>query len=147
MRFKGLGGAALLLLASLTAPAFAADQIGSAVRIVNKVTGEIDQQQRQLKTNDAVNQNEAIDVAADSLGPAAVGSTAFELASSRGVDVPLISDEDIVAARRWLWQRCRILAEPGGSVALASLLTGAVAVHPGDTVVVVISGGNNPTIP
>ena len=58
-----------------------------------------------------------------------------------------IVDEDIVAARRWLWQRCRILAEPGGSVALASLLTGAVAVHPGDTVVVVISGGNNPTIP
>jgi threonine dehydratase len=86
-------------------------------------------------------------VAADSLGPAEVGSTAFELASAHGVDVPLVSDEDIVAARRWLWQRCRILAEPGGSVALASLLTGAVKVHPGDTVVVVVSGGNNPTIP
>ena len=86
-------------------------------------------------------------VAADSLGPAEVGSTAFELASAHGVDVPLISDEDIVAARRWLWQRCRILAEPGASVALASLLTGAVKVHPGDTVVVVISGGNDPTIP
>ncbi len=38
------------------------------MRIVNKVTGEIDQRQRDLKTSDAVNQNEAIAVAADSLG-------------------------------------------------------------------------------
>lgn len=70
MRFKAIGGATLLLcaFACLSLPASAADQIGSAVRIVNKVTGEIDQQQRQLKTNDAVNQNEAIDVATDSLG-------------------------------------------------------------------------------
>lgn len=65
---KSLRAATLLLLASASLPASAADQIGSAVRIVNKVTGEIDQQQRQLKTNDAVNQNEAIDVAPDSLG-------------------------------------------------------------------------------
>jgi opacity protein-like surface antigen len=68
MRFTALGGAALALLALSAAPASAADKIGSAVRIVNKVTGEIDQQQRQLKTDDAVNQNEAIEVSADSLG-------------------------------------------------------------------------------
>ncbi len=68
MRFKALGGAALALLALSTVPASAADKIGSAVRIVNKVTGEIDQQQRQLKTDDAVNQNEAIEVSSDSLG-------------------------------------------------------------------------------
>jgi opacity protein-like surface antigen len=68
MRFKALGGAGLVLLAFFALPASAADKIGSAVRIVNTVTGEIDQQQRQLKTNDAVNQNEAIEVSADSLG-------------------------------------------------------------------------------
>jgi hypothetical protein len=48
MRFKALGGAALALLALSAVPGSAADQIGSAVRIVNKVTGEIDQQQRRL---------------------------------------------------------------------------------------------------
>jgi opacity protein-like surface antigen len=68
MRFTALGGAAVSLLVLSSAAAFAADKIGSAVRIVNKVTGEIDQQQRQLKTDDAVNQNEAIEVSADSLG-------------------------------------------------------------------------------
>ncbi|MTD93382.1 hypothetical protein GIW81_03410 [Hyphomicrobium sp. xq] len=68
MRFKAVGGATLVLLALSAVPASAADKIGSAVRIVNKVTGEIDQQQRQLKTDDAVNQNEAIEVSSDSLG-------------------------------------------------------------------------------
>ncbi len=68
MRFKAVGRAAFALLALSAVPASAADKIGSAVRIVNKVTGEIDQQQRQLKTDDAVNQNEAIEVSSDSLG-------------------------------------------------------------------------------
>ena len=58
---------ASLVLCMAASTAFA-EPIGSAVRIVNKVTGEIDQRQRALKANDAVNQNEAIEVAADSLG-------------------------------------------------------------------------------
>ncbi len=86
-------------------------------------------------------------VAADSLGPAEIGATAFSLARHDGIDVPLVSDDEIVAARHWLWQRCRLLAEPGASVALAALMTGAVEVAAGRTVVVVVSGGNNPVIP
>ena len=57
-----------LLVSCMAASSVLAEPIGSAVRIVNKVTGEIDQRQRELKTSDAVNQNEAIAVAADSLG-------------------------------------------------------------------------------
>jgi threonine dehydratase len=86
-------------------------------------------------------------VAADSLGPAEIGATAFGLAHDDGIEVPLVSDDEIIATRRWLWQRCRLLAEPGASVALAALMTGAVEVAEGDTVVVVVSGGNNPVIP
>ncbi len=56
------------LVSCMAASSGLAEPIGSAVRIVNKVTGEIDQRQRNLKTSDAVNQNEAIAVAADSLG-------------------------------------------------------------------------------
>ena len=56
------------LVSCMAASSGLAEPIGSAVRIVNKVTGEIDQRQRDLKTSDAVNQNEAIAVAADSLG-------------------------------------------------------------------------------
>jgi threonine dehydratase len=86
-------------------------------------------------------------VAADSLGAATIGRHAFAVASDLRAQPATVSDEDILAARRWLWERCRILAEPGAAAPLAALMTGAVGVHPGDTVVVVISGGNNPAIP
>jgi opacity protein-like surface antigen len=69
MKSNSFIAASLALIVSCMAASSAfAEPIGSAVRIVNKVTGEIDQRQRQLKTADAVNQNEAIAVAADSLG-------------------------------------------------------------------------------
>ena len=56
------------LVSCMAASTAFAEPIGAAVRIVNTVTGEIDQRQRALKANDPVNQNEAIEVAADSLG-------------------------------------------------------------------------------
>ena len=83
----------------------------------------------------------------DSLGAGTVGWRAVACAQSAAVEVPLFSDADIVSARQWLWQRCRVLAEPGACVPLAALMTGGVTVQPGDTVVVVISGGNDPRIP
>ncbi|MEP6528240.1 MAG: pyridoxal-phosphate dependent enzyme, partial [Nocardioidaceae bacterium] len=86
-------------------------------------------------------------VAVDSLGAGTAGSLALACAQSTGVTVPLVNDEDIVSARQWLWQRCRVLAEPGACVPLAAVLAGAVTAQPGDTVVVVVSGGNDPRIP
>ncbi|MGQ0671979.1 MAG: outer membrane beta-barrel protein [Hyphomicrobium sp.] len=52
------------------APALAApgDPIGSAVRIVNSVTAEIDQAQRALAQGDGVKQNEVIAAAQDAIG-------------------------------------------------------------------------------
>jgi opacity protein-like surface antigen len=61
---------ALLAWATLifTCAAYAAEPVGSAVRIVNRVTGSLDQQQRSLAVGDGVSQNETVEVAADSLG-------------------------------------------------------------------------------
>jgi threonine dehydratase len=86
-------------------------------------------------------------VAADALGAATVGEHAFAVANDLGAEAVLVSDDDILTARRWLWERCRVLAEPGAAAPVAALIAGAVAVHPGDTVVAVVSGGNNPTLP
>jgi threonine dehydratase len=86
-------------------------------------------------------------VAADSLGAAMIGEHAFAVATELQTEPAIVSDDDIVAARRWLWERCRVLAEPGATAPLAALMTGAVSVHPDDTVVAVVSGGNNPTLP
>ncbi len=85
--------------------------------------------------------------AADSLGPPRIGRIAFETARRLGTTPVLVDEAGILAARRFLWQRVRVLAEPGAAVALAALATGRVDVPHGGTVVVVVSGGNNPQIP
>ncbi len=85
--------------------------------------------------------------AADSLGPPQIGRLAYAVATAHGTSSVLVSEEALLAARRFLWQRVRVLAEPGASVALAALMSGQVRPRPGSTVVVVVSGGNNPAIP
>lgn len=89
----------------------------------------------------------AAGVAADALGPLSIGRHAFETARALGA-VPLLVGEDaIVEARRFLWERVRVLAEPAASVPLAALMSGVVPVEAGSTVALVVSGGNNPSIP
>src|SRR4051794_6555006 len=82
-------------------------------------------------------------VAADSLGAPFIGDIAFEVATEQEVKAVLIGEDDIVAARGFLWDRLRVLAEPGACVALAAVLTGAVPVSARQSVVAVVSGGNN----
>ena len=89
----------------------------------------------------------AAGAAADSLGPPRIGRLGYETAARHGTTSVLVDEESLLAARRFLWERVRVLAEPGASAALAALMSGRVAVHPGSTVVVVVSGGNNPALP
>lgn len=86
-------------------------------------------------------------VAADSMGAAVAGDIAYQVASQRGEAPVLVPDEAIVAARRFLWDKCRVLAEPGGATALAALLSGAFRPGSDDTTVVIVSGGNHADIP
>jgi threonine dehydratase len=56
-------------------------------------------------------------------------------------EVVTVSDEQIVQAMRWLFQRCKLVVEPSGACALAALLAGTVPVD-GERVGVVLSGAN-----
>ena len=60
-------------------------------------------------------------VAADSLAPRRIGELVFPIARAFVERVVLVRDEAIVEAQRTLWERLRIVAEPGGAAALASL--------------------------
>jgi len=86
-------------------------------------------------------------VAADALGPPRIGELAFATATRLGSSSVLVDDASVLAARRFLWDRVRVLAEPAACVALAAVLTGRVEPQPGSTTVVVVSGGNNATLP
>lgn len=81
-------------------------------------------------------------VAADSLGARRLGDIAFDVAVRCGVRSGLVSDDAIMAARRLLWQQCRLAVEHGAATALAALLEGAYAPRPDESVAVVLCGAN-----
>jgi threonine dehydratase len=81
-------------------------------------------------------------VAADSLGARQVGALMFPLAQAYIGTSVLVADEAIQAAQRLLWERLRLIAEPGGATALAALLSGAWVPPSGALVGVVLCGAN-----
>lgn len=86
-------------------------------------------------------------VAGDSLGAPRVGAIGYAVAQMHAASVVLVPESRILEARRLLWSQLRVLAEPGACVALAAVAGGQVVVPRGSTIVVVISGGNNATLP
>ncbi|MGH3410112.1 MAG: pyridoxal-phosphate dependent enzyme, partial [Streptosporangiaceae bacterium] len=78
----------------------------------------------------------------DSLAPRQVGELTFAIISERAHAVVLVSDEAILDAQRLLWERLRIVAEPGGVTALAAVLSGGYRPEPGEHLGVVVSGAN-----
>jgi threonine dehydratase len=81
-------------------------------------------------------------IAADALAPARVGELMFPIASAHVESAVLVTDDDIRAARRALWDRARILVEPAGACAYAALLAGVYRPAQGERVGVVLSGAN-----
>jgi threo-3-hydroxy-L-aspartate ammonia-lyase len=69
------------------------------------------------------------------------GERPWEVIRALVDDVVTVSDDELVAAMRLLFERAKVVAEPSGASALAALLAGRVALR-GGTVGVVISGGN-----
>jgi threonine dehydratase len=81
-------------------------------------------------------------IAADSLAPMRVGELMFPIAQRHVDRVVLVSDEEIRAAQRMLWELLRIVAEPGGAAAFAALLSGGYQPRPRERVGVLLCGGN-----
>ncbi|HEX2410846.1 MAG TPA: pyridoxal-phosphate dependent enzyme [Solirubrobacteraceae bacterium] len=70
------------------------------------------------------------------------GERTFPVIRERVDGVVLASDAEIVDAMRFLFERCKTVAEPSGACAVAALLAGRVPDARGLRVGVTISGGN-----
>ncbi|MCA0011212.1 threonine/serine dehydratase [Mesorhizobium sp. B292B1B] len=81
-------------------------------------------------------------IAADSLAPKRVGEMMFPIAEAFVERSILVSDDDIVAAQKALWDRVRIISEPGGAAAFGAILSGRYAPAPGERVAVLVCGAN-----
>ena len=69
------------------------------------------------------------------------GERTFAVVSALVDDIATVSDDEIVAAMRFLFERMKIVVEPSGASALAALMAGHVALD-GARAGVVLSGGN-----
>jgi threonine dehydratase len=76
---------------------------------------------------------------ADGLQAPAPGELTFEVNRRLVDEVVTVTDEEIVAAMTFLFDRLKLVVEPSGAVGVAALLTGRVR---GTRVGVVLSGGN-----
>lgn len=81
-------------------------------------------------------------IAADSLAPKRVGEMMFPIAEAFVERSLLVSDDDIIAAQKALWDRVRIISEPGGAAAFAAILSGRYQPSAGERVAVLVCGAN-----
>ena len=81
------------------------------------------------------------DTIADGQRLTILGAVPFEVIRRRVDAVVPVTDAEIVAAMRMLFERLKLVAEPSGAIALAAVLAGKVDVA-GRRVGVIVSGGN-----
>jgi threonine dehydratase len=77
----------------------------------------------------------------DALLAPSPGAIGFALNRKNLTDAFTVSDDQALAAVAYAFRELKLVVEPGGAVALAALLAGRYDCH-GQTVVVVLSGGN-----
>lgn len=85
-------------------------------------------------------------VAVDSLAPPRIGELNLSVLATYLDGVVLVSDDEIRETQHLLWDRLRLVAEPGGCAALAAVLSGRGRMAAGAVVVVVISGANTTAV-
>ncbi|HEY5664735.1 MAG TPA: pyridoxal-phosphate dependent enzyme, partial [Ilumatobacter sp.] len=81
-------------------------------------------------------------IAADALGATRLGSHPWDALHRVGATSVVVSDADVVAARRQLWSWLRIVVEPAAAAPVAALITGAWRPTPGTHIGIVVCGAN-----
>jgi threonine dehydratase len=81
-------------------------------------------------------------IAADSLAPRRVGTFVYPIAKRHVDQVVLVPDDAIKRAQVALWDKLRVVVEPGGAAAFAAFISGRYEPRPGEHVGILLSGGN-----
>lgn len=79
---------------------------------------------------------------ADALMLTTPGELAFELGRRLLDGIVTVTDEELIEAMRFLFERMKLVAEPGGAAAVAALVAGRLETEPEDRIGVILSGGN-----
>jgi threo-3-hydroxy-L-aspartate ammonia-lyase len=119
--------------------ATAAKALRPGIRVVGVEPEEGDDTRRSLAAGERVHVGVPRTIA-DGLGAPEPGELTFEVNRRLVEEVVTVTDDEILDAMAYLFDRLKIVAEPSGAVGIAALLTGRVTAT--GSVGVVISGGN-----
>ena len=79
---------------------------------------------------------------ADGLNAPFAGENTLAICRELVDEMVLVSEEQIRAGMRFVYERAKLACEPAGAVSTAALLAGKIDVDPSGTTVAVVSGGN-----
>lgn len=140
-----VGGLDLLLVPCgggglLSGSAIAVDALAPRCRVVGVEPALADDATRSFRTGTlhTVSNPETI---ADGARTPSLGSLTFPLVRRHVDDMATVSEEAIVSATFYLWERMKLVVEPTGALAAAALFECPIAAR-GQRVGVILSGGN-----
>ncbi len=100
-----------------------------------------DDHRQSLKAGERVRIDPEQDTSCDALMATAPGEITWQINRETVTDFLVVTEDEIGDAIRFAQRVLKLVVEPGGSVALAAVLSGRLQAA-GDTVVIVLSGGN-----
>jgi threo-3-hydroxy-L-aspartate ammonia-lyase len=125
----------------LSGCAIAARALSPNCRVVGVEPENADDAARSFRTGtlQAVENPDTVD---DGVRTPSLGKVTFPLVLRYVDGFVIVSEEAILRATRFLWERLKVVVEPTGALPAAALLEGLVPVEPGARVGVVVGGGN-----
>ncbi|MCK5058871.1 MAG: threonine/serine dehydratase, partial [Candidatus Aminicenantes bacterium] len=134
MIFAPVGGGGLL-----SGTAVAARGFDPGIKVYAGEPEQVDDAFRSLKAGKILT-NETINSIADGLLTNLCERT-FSIIRKNVERIITVSEEEILQAMRFLWERMKLVVEPSGAVSLAAVLTGRIPVE-NKRIGIIISGGN-----
>lgn len=132
--FCPIGGGGLIAGSALAAYYFSED-----CKVFGGEPFEADDAYRSLQSG-KIEGNETTNTIADGL-KTVLGSNTFPILKEHVSSIIRVTEEEIVAAMRLVWERMKIIIEPSSAVAFAALIKEKES-YKGQKVGVIISGGN-----
>ena len=133
--FVCCGGAGLL-----SGCAIAANHLSPGTKVIGVEPAAGDDAARSFKAKKLVH-IEVPQTIADGARTQALGKLTFPLVLRHVNDIITVTDAELVAAMRFLWERMKLVVEPTGALATAGVLKGAIDVRD-RRVGIILSGGN-----
>lgn len=79
---------------------------------------------------------------ADGMTPPFVGQLPLDIVRALGVELATVTEDEIIDAMRLLATRAKLVVEGSGAAAVGAVISGAIRLPPGSSVVAIVSGGN-----